>query len=251
MRIRFPGSSSCIPDPGTDTSCLLINDHLLIDTGWAPVLRMNQMGIDPLNVDTILFSHFHADHYLGLVQLLFFLGLRVPADADEPQRQPLIAGPGEHLERVVLAAQDYLQPERFPRLRLAPRLHPLAPGDGLDVGGLRIEVAAARHTSSAGIPEPSLAYRVSEDESGGSFFFSGDTHPCPELAEAAHGVQLLIHDGAHSSPEEAAQTALRSEAVQLILTHIAAAQSTEMVERARAVFANTRAADPDLVVELP
>ncbi|MFC1526365.1 MBL fold metallo-hydrolase [Candidatus Latescibacterota bacterium] len=251
MRVRFLGHTSCVPDPGTDTSCLLVNDRVLFDTGWAPVLRMRELGLDPLEIRGILFSHFHPDHYLGLAQMLFMLGLRLPGGAEEPRRQPLIAGPREHLEHIVQATQAYLQWGRLPQLALNHRLVPTGPGDVLDVDGLRIEVFAANHVSGHGDPEPALAYRVTEESSGGSFFFSGDTHPCPELAEPATGVQLLIHDSAHSTPEQAAETARQAGVEQLILAHLPASACPDAVARARTIFANAEAAGPNQVIEVP
>lgn len=251
MTIRFLGNTSCVPDPGTDTSCLLVNDRLLFDTGWAPVLRMRDLGLDPLEICGVLFSHFHQDHYLGLVQILFMLGLRVPKERDDPRRSPLIAGPREHLGEVVRAGQDYLRWSRFPELALRPDLHPLAPGDSLTAEGLAIEVSAARHLSGFGSAEPALAYRVTESGAAASFFFSGDTHPYPELAEAAKGVAILIHDSAHSTPEQAAEVARNAGVGQLILTHISGTQVDEFLPRARALFPATEVAGPNMMLTLP
>ena len=251
MRVRFLGSTSCVPDPGNDTSCLLVNDRVLFDTGWAPVLRMQDLGLDPLEIRGILFSHFHQDHYMGLVQVLFMLGLRLPHGAGEPRRQPLIAGPREHLERVVRTAQDYLQTDRFPELGLTPRLQPLDVGDTLDVDGLRVQAFAARHVSGTDAPEPALAYRVTDVNSGASFFHTGDTHPDPALAEGARGVQLLIHDGAHSTAEQAATAARHAGVDQLVLTHVSGSRSRDLLKRALPVFANTVVAHTDTVIELP
>jgi glyoxylase-like metal-dependent hydrolase (beta-lactamase superfamily II) len=157
MRVRFLGNTSCAPDPGTDTSCLLIDDQWMIDTGWAPVPRMLQIGIDPLGIRGIFFTHFLQDHYLGLVQILFLMGLRLPSGGDQPGRHPLIAGPGEHLNTVLKAAREYLQIGRFPQLEVTPRVRPLSPGDDLEIGELHLRVSAARHVSGGGADEPALA----------------------------------------------------------------------------------------------
>lgn len=251
MRLRFLGSTSCVPDPGTDTSCLLVNDRVLFDTGWAPVLRMHEMGVDPLGIRGILFSHFHPDHYLGLVQLLFMLGLRLPRDPDDPRRRPSIGGPREHLTDIVRSAQDYLQISRLPRLALDTCLLSLAADDVVDVDGLHIQAYATRHVSAEGSPEPSLAYRVAEESSGATFLYSGDTHPYPQLSEAARGVQLLIHDSAHSTPEQAAETAQAAGVEQLMLAHLPRARSQDAVDRARAIFAQAHVPEPGQVLELP
>jgi len=89
------GDSSCVPDVGHDSACFLINGKHLVDTGWCSALNMRRYGVDPLSLESIILTHFHQDHYLGLPQLLFFMGLR-------KRRGPRlkIIGPDQHLEKV-------------------------------------------------------------------------------------------------------------------------------------------------------
>ena len=86
-----------------------------------------QYGFDPLSLESIIFTHFHHDHYLGLPQLLFYIGLR------KRKGPPLrIIGPSEHLKQVVDAALTFLQVSRFPEIAPSYTLVPLAPGDAFD-----------------------------------------------------------------------------------------------------------------------
>jgi len=89
---------------------LLINGKHLVDTGWCAALKMREYGFDPLALESIILTHFHQDHYLGLPQLLFFVGLR-----KRPGLLLNIAGPSENLQRVVEAADAFLQVPRFSR----------------------------------------------------------------------------------------------------------------------------------------
>ena len=248
MKITFLGHTSCVPDVGADTSCLLVNDCVLFDTGWAPVLRLQELGIDPLTIAGVVFSHLHQDHYLGLAQILFMCGLR--GKPGSPSREPTIAGPGEHLDRVVKACGEYLQFGRFPELSIEPDLRPLQSGDLLELAGLRIEAIAANHVSGRDRHEPALAYRVRELETGAEFAFSGDTHPHPPLAEFARGVPLLIHDGAHTPPEDGAAVARDADVGRLVLTHCPEVRREELLARARPVFPITDVASQFMTIEL-
>jgi len=74
MKITVLGDSTCTPDVGHEAACMLINGKHLFDAGWCAVLKMRQLGFDPMTLDSLILSHFHQDHYLGLPQLLFYLG---------------------------------------------------------------------------------------------------------------------------------------------------------------------------------
>jgi len=191
MEIKFLGVSSCIPDVGGEVASFLIDGRHLVDTGWCMALKLRQHGLDALALESIVLTHLHHDHILGLPGLLFHNGLL-------GRRAPLtIAGPREHLERVVRAAFDLLQVGRFPELALDTRLLPLAPGDSFALGDQRFETMAANHVSGKGGFEPALCYRVTQAD-GTTAVFTGDTHHHPPIAQFARGAALLIHDGAHT-----------------------------------------------------
>jgi ribonuclease BN (tRNA processing enzyme) len=142
LKITIIGDSSCIPDVRRETACFLINGKHLVDTGWCAALRMREQGFDPLALESIILTHFHQDHYIGLPQLLFYIGLR-----KRPGPPLNIYGPSENLQRVVEAADAFLQVPRFPELAVSRKLVPLAAGDKFETADLRFETFAARHTS--------------------------------------------------------------------------------------------------------
>ena len=240
MKITIIGQSSCIPDAGRETASLLVEGRHLIDTGWSAVLKMREYGFDPCAVESVLITHFHQDHYLGLASLLFYIGLRgVRRDESRPLT---IAGPAEHLERIVEAAGEYLQLDRFPELCVAKRLIPLTPGDTFECGGLRVETGASRHVSGRDRREPAIAYRIRDPLTGAHFVYTGDTHPHPPLAEFAQGAPLLIHDGAHTPAREAAAVAKAAGVDRLVLIHCSGDRVEQVLREARDVFPDTSVA---------
>lgn len=234
MKVTFVGTSSCTPDVGSDTASFVINDRHLVDTGWCAVLRMREYGIDPLGLASVVLTHFHHDHYMGLVQLLFYATTRGRHGA---VAHPLhVIGPEAHLARVFHAALDFLQLSRFPELEVNHALMPLRAGQGFELDGLQWETFAARHVSGKGAPEEALCYKVTEPATGVRIAFTGDTSFHPPIAGFARGVRLLIHDVAHTSARDAATIARTAEVERLLLIHYAQSEAASLLAAAREVF---------------
>jgi ribonuclease BN (tRNA processing enzyme) len=234
--VTFVGTSSCMPDIGSDTASFVINGRHLVDTGWCSVLRMRQYGLDPLDLDALILTHLHHDHYMGLVQLLFYTRGRI-------SRQPLkIIGPPPHLGNVVDAAIAFLQIPRFPELGLSHVLMPIGPGQSLDLGDLRLETTASNHVSGKGMPEPALCCRMTERASGATLAFTGDTSFHPPIAAFARGADVLIHDAAHTSAQDAAKIAAMAGVKRLLLIHYPRGQGEQLLHAAQDIFPAARLA---------
>ena len=246
MKITVLGDSSCTPDVGHEAACLLINGKHLVDTGWCAVLKMRQYGFDPMALESLILTHFHQDHYLGLPQLLFYLGLH------KRRGTPFkILGPREYLEPVVKTAVEFLQTSRFPEVALDYRLVPLAAGDQCELADLHLETFAARHVSAANRLEPALVYKVTDKVNGARAVLTGDTHYHPPIAEFAKGVPLLIHDGVHTAPKDAAGIARRAGVDRLVLIHYSQRQAARTLAEASAVFPHTELAKEGTTLDVP
>lgn len=245
MRIAILGDSVCIPDPGREAACFLINGKHMVDTGWCAALGMRQYGFDPLAVESIILTHCHHDHYIGLPQLLFFIGLK------RPGRPLTVVGPAEHLPHVLRATHEFLQISRFPEIATDCKVIPLAPGDSFAFGDLDFATVSARHVSSKNKLEPALVFRVTDKNTGACAVFTGDTSHHPPIAEFARGAHTLIHDSAHTSARDAADTALRAGVSRLVLIHYAQSRAGQLLKDAQAVFPNTELAKEGETLEIP
>ena len=174
MRITVLGSASCIPEAGNDSAHYLINDSILIDTGWNAANNLRQAGCDGQNLHTVLITHTHHDHVLGLPGFLFDYLNRF-----NTLSTLTIYGPEETPETVARAL-DTLQLDRFYPNISRPQVIVLHSGEEFDVGGLHICTLWAQH------PVPALSYRIQDDHSAAGF--TGDT--------TFHEAQPAFFDGA-------------------------------------------------------
>jgi len=245
LKITIIGDSSCIPDLKRETACFLINGKHLVDTGWCAALKMREYGFDPLALESIIITHFHQDHCIGLPQLLFYIGLR-----KRPGPPLNIVGPSENLQRVVEAADAFLQVSRFPELAPNRKLVPLIAGDKFETPELRFDTFAANHTSGTNRVEQALVYKVTDRASGACAVFTGDTHHHPPIADFAKGASLLIHDGAHTPAKDAAQIAKQAGVKKLVLSHYNQSRAAKILAEAKVVFPNTELAEEGHTLEV-
>jgi ribonuclease Z len=245
-RVTFLGTAAVLPGVGEDTACFLINGGILFDTGWYAALKMQASGSTALDVEWLIFTHCHHDHYMGLPALLFFRGM---SRAWGRERPPLkIVGPPSDLETVVRLSREFLQAARFPDVWQEPELFPLPPGETLETDGFRLDTRRSLHgvEGSCG--------RFTDRATGRVVAFTGDTGPNPSLVELAWRADLLIHEASlspetpdhkavvHSRASDAARVAVEAEAVRLRLVHLGADHRQRSLEVARQLFPATELA---------
>lgn len=242
--VLFLGTEAVVPTANHDSASFVINRSYLVDSGWNAPIRMTAHGVSPLDIQALILTHCHHDHYMALPQLLFFLMMR---RSERPNRPPLrIIGPAGEIETVLRLSRQFLQVERFPDLALDVELTPLRPGDAYEDDQLRLETCASLH------PVPGLCYRVTDRRTGAALAFTGDTAYHPELPQIATGASLLIHEASygaadtpaansslHSSAADAARVASEAGVERLALIHCPVSDQASAVERARAIFPNS------------
>jgi ribonuclease Z len=240
VTLTFLGTASVTPEAGHDTVSFMINRNILVDTGWFAAIRMLSYGFSPLDLEYLILTHCHHDHYLGLPHLLFYRRMR---QGDREGVRPLkIIGPAEDVQRVVDLSRDLLQVERFPDGAHVPEVFPLTPGDRFDCSSFHLDTCDTIHAVQG------LCYKYG-DVDGNAFGFTGDTAYHPPIAEFLRDCPLIVHEASHgprivenakesghSSAEEAARIAKAAGAERLAMVHLREKDVEPAVEVARRVF---------------
>src|ERR671912_721911 len=98
MRITVVGSGTVVPRLQRRQSCVWVRaggETLPFDLGSGAVRGMLRADLDPFAVDRIFFTHFHPDHTVDAVPLLF----AIIHGSQEPRKRPVrLAGPEPFVE---------------------------------------------------------------------------------------------------------------------------------------------------------
>ncbi len=150
----------------------------LLDCGGTVCIGMHRFGFDPVRVDAVLLSHFHADHYAGVPFLL------IQAKSLGRERPLVIAGP-PGVEARVAGLYTSLFPGSDPSFPFAVRYLEYAP-DPIDVGPLRVTALPVVH-----VPE-TLPHALRVETPHGVIGFSGDTEWTDRLRDVARGATIFF-----------------------------------------------------------
>ncbi len=191
MKLRFLGTSACFPEDGGDSPSLLINDTILVDTGWHPLENLARAGVAPQDLKLILFTHMHHDPYMGLTNLYF----RYLMTKDYPFGDLTVAGPAEDVGKVSANAMEYLQADRFWPGHGVPTILPLTPGQSFEIAGCRFETHISHH------PVSGLLYRVTDLRDVKALCLTGDTEYFPEQANFFRGGDAIVSETALGNPK--------------------------------------------------
>lgn len=188
--ITFVGTAASVPTAARGTSATLLargGERVLIDCGEGTQRQLLRSGLGLVDLDVILLTHLHGDHYLGLPGLLKTYGLR---GREAPVR--LVGPPG--LEKLIGVLRPVIG-----RLPFALRLEEVDAGPVWAVPGARIEAFPTHHSV------PSRGYALVEDERPGAFDVAAATAlgvpPGPLFGRLQRGETLQL-DGRDVRPEQ-------------------------------------------------
>ncbi len=218
MRFSFVGTGTAAPADGMRPSCIYCEMgafSAVLDLGSGAVHTMCGLGIDPINLENVFFSHFHSDHASDLVMLMHSNN----ATPGKIRMKPLnLYGP-KGLDRLVNTVMD-LFPETVPEKYTLNIFEENPDGEEYYVSNVRVTSHLTGHTAN------SIAHRF---ESGSkTFVYTGDCAYSSALCYFCKGADVLITECSyidasrtedHLCVMEAAMLAEKAGTDKLVITH--------------------------------
>jgi ribonuclease Z len=239
LTVTFLGTSAARPTVERNVSGLAVHregETLLFECGEGTQRQMMRYGVS-FALSEIFFTHFHADHFLGVIGLIRTLGL-------QGRPEPLFLF-GPKGAKKVLSTALQLGVERVPfpveitEVKAGDTVTGPIKRDGYDIcafptehgGGPSLGYILKEHARrgrfdvdkarSLGIPEGPVWGQLSKGEEvrlsdgqtvrpsdvvgparpGRLIAFTGDTRPCAATVDAAQGADLLIHEATFGEEE--------------------------------------------------
>lgn len=218
--VVFIGTSDAFGAAGRRQSCTFVrgpSGGLMFDCGGTTLSGLNELGIERGEVDTIVLSHFHADHFAGVPSMLIAMLYE-----DQRSEKLRIAGPPE-VEARVRAACDALGHPLEDRLWcFKTEFTVLEPDKPTRLGPVDVVGFQTHHNPEAN-PQ-GYVVTVGDKRVG----YSGDTGWFDALPDLVKGVDLFVSECTqvtpgyeyHLSLEELVERQDQFDVGEMILTHL-------------------------------
>ncbi|HMC54172.1 MAG TPA: ribonuclease Z [Gemmatimonadaceae bacterium] len=229
------GTSASRPTIERNVSSLALvreGETMLFDCGEGTQRQMMRYGV-AFSLSDIFFTHFHADHVIGVIGLMRTMALQGRTDGLR------LWGPrsaARHLKSAVQFGVDRLTFETeinevddgsvIDRTEYAIRAFAVDHGPGPAMGYAMVEADRKgrfdpEQARSLGVPEGPMWGRIHRGEpvtlddgrvvqpsdlvgpprAGRTVVITGDTRPCPRTVETARGADLLVHEATFGDEE--------------------------------------------------
>ncbi len=240
MELILLGTGSPPPSPGRSGQADAIvagGRFYLVDAGRNVSRQIAAAGQSIKDVDHLFFTHFHSDHFTGFADFYitrWLFGAQVPLKVYGP-------GPVEEIVKRMLHYYEYdieiRAEEGKPREGLGIEVATLAPGDSIEVEGIRVGVEKGTHHGNV---DDIISYRFEAE--GRVIVIASDGGPTEKLVPFAKGADVLVMHpclpeqivellgqtpemakviaGHHATTEEVGRTAAEAGVKIVVLSHL-------------------------------
>lgn len=226
------GSSNAVSSMESEnTHMVLVGEkrNVMVDCVNNPIRRLEQAGVDFMDLTDLILTHFHPDHVSGVPLLLMDLWLRGRKESIN------IYGLHHTLDRMEQLMTMYSW-ENWPNF-FPVAFHRLPASENtrvLDCDEFKVVSSPVHHLI------PTIGLRFDFKSNQKSLAYSCDTEPCVEVVHLAEAADVLIHEAAgasqgHSSAAQAGQIAAQAEVSKLLLIHYPTGKyaNANLIEEAR------------------
>jgi ribonuclease BN (tRNA processing enzyme) len=214
------GTGTPRPDPDRIGACVAIiadGQPYLVDFGPGVMLRVAQArhkgisALDPQRLTRAFLTHLHADHCAGYADLLFTAWLHGRAEPLDVYGPRGLAEMTDHIHAAYrLSTEEHLRAHPTDPRGHQALAHEVSPGRIYEDERVRVVAFPVEHGDLT-------AYGYQFTTADTVIVISGDTRPCPALAQAAHACDVLVH--VHSAAADVGALAAQAGVKTLILYH--------------------------------
>lgn len=244
MQLTVVGCSGSFPGPDAPASCYLIEaegSRLLLDMGNGSLGAL-QRYVDIYDLDAVLISHLHVDHFVDLCSYYVARKYRpggpaglLPVYGPKGTAARLLRTYGKSPDTDISGQLDIRRLERH-----------------FAVGPFRITTMRMAH--------PIETYAIRVEAGGRVLTYSADTGPTPDLALLAEDCDVALFEasfltsgdnpaGLHLTGADAARAARDADAERLVLTHLVPWNDpAQVLAEATAILPAAQLARPGLVI---
>ena len=184
MQLQFVGCGDAFGSGGRQNTCFHVTGsrvNFLVDCGATSLPALKRLGIARDDIDLILITHFHGDHFAGLPFLL------LDAQFTRRSRPLVIAGPEGIETRLAQLMEALFEHSSKTKQRFELSVVALEPGEKFSFGAVDVTPFSVVHGESGG---PFLAYRVEAE--GRVIAYSADTEWTETLIPLGRDADLFI-----------------------------------------------------------
>jgi ribonuclease Z len=263
INITFLGTGAAVPSLKRRHAAILFHygpDYFLFDCGEGTQLQLEKARVSPMKLSKIFITHWHADHFAGLLPMIETLHLsrrKEPLEIYGPEASRFIDAMIELSYWGIgfeIIPKDFDEDKEVEKIFETDRYEIYAikvihsvPTVGYcfkEKDHWNIDIKKAKKFRLAGKQLKEIKEKgkikigdkiikleqIATKRAGRKIVYSGDTEPCKELFDMAKEADLLIHDGTfvelpslerpHSSAVEVAKLSKKYKIKKLILTHL-------------------------------
>jgi ribonuclease BN (tRNA processing enzyme) len=184
MQLQFVGCGDALGSGGRYNTCFHVTGaqvNFLIDCGASSLPALKRQGIARNDIDLILITHFHGDHFGGLPFLL------LDAQFTRRTRPLVIAGPQGIETRLTQVMEALFENSSKTKQKFDLSVIALTPEETRQFGAVKVTPFPVVHGESGG---PFLAYRIETE--GRIIAYSADTEWTESLIPVARDADLFI-----------------------------------------------------------
>jgi ribonuclease BN (tRNA processing enzyme) len=184
MRLQFVGCGDAFGSGGQLNTCFHVTGdgvNFLIDCGASSLPALKRLVITRDDIDLILITHFHGDHFAGLPFLL------LDAQFSRRSRPLVIAGPDGIEQKLPQVMEALFERSSKTKQKFDLAVVTLKPEETREFGAVSVTPFPVMHGESGG---PHLAYRI--EAQGRAIAYSADTEWTETLIPLAHEADMFI-----------------------------------------------------------